>query len=153
MDRRVVSVTAGVNDDLLGMLFEQRSAEEIMKLHCIGSRRGAARKRQWVRLGLANAACVADVNFDWPTTQELGVMPEYNYLVRVKTSITLPADLLQTIDRINSNRSDFIEKASRANIARIERARRDARDIEIINRNAKRLNAEARDAMGYQKLP
>jgi hypothetical protein len=78
---------------------------------------------------------------------------EYNYLVRVKTSITLPADLLQSIDRINSNRSDFIEKASRAYIARIERARRDARDIEIINRNAKRLNAEARDAMGYQKLP
>jgi metal-responsive CopG/Arc/MetJ family transcriptional regulator len=73
--------------------------------------------------------------------------------VRVKTSITLPADLLQSIDRINSNRSDFIEKASRAYIARIERARRDARDIEIINRNAKRLNAEARDAMGYQKLP
>jgi hypothetical protein len=35
--------------------------------------------------------------------------PEYNYLVRVKTSITLPADLLQSIDRINSNRSDFIE--------------------------------------------
>ena len=73
--------------------------------------------------------------------------------MRVKTSITLPADLLKSIDRINPNRSDFIEKASRAYLARVERVRRDARDVEIINRNAKRLNAEARDVMGYQKLP
>jgi metal-responsive CopG/Arc/MetJ family transcriptional regulator len=70
--------------------------------------------------------------------------------VRVKTSITLPADLLQSIDKINPNRSDFIEKASRAYLTHIERTRRDARDIEIYNRTAKRLNAEARDAMRYQ---
>jgi metal-responsive CopG/Arc/MetJ family transcriptional regulator len=73
--------------------------------------------------------------------------------VRVKTSITLPADLLKNIYRINPNRSEFIEKASRAYLARVERLRRDARDIEIINRSAKRLNAEARDVLGYQKLP
>ena len=76
----------------------------------------------------------------------------HNYLVRVKTSITLPADLLESIDKTGSNRSAFIEKASRAYLTHTERARRDARDIEIYKRNAKRLNAEARDVMGYQKL-
>ena len=53
------------------------------------------------------------------------------YLVRVKTSITLP----------------------RAYLARLERARREARDIEIINRNADRLNAEALDVLDYQRIP
>jgi hypothetical protein len=42
---------------------------------------------------------------------------------------------------------------TRANPAAIERDRRAARDIEIINRNAKRLNKEARDVLGYQRLP
>jgi hypothetical protein len=30
---------------------------------------------------------------------------------------------------------------------------RDRRDIEIINRNAERLNREALDTLGYQQLP
>ena len=72
--------------------------------------------------------------------------------MRVKISITLPADLLESIDKIDSNRSVFIERASRAYLTHIERARRDARDIAIYNRNAKRLNAEARDVMRYQRL-
>jgi metal-responsive CopG/Arc/MetJ family transcriptional regulator len=59
--------------------------------------------------------------------------------VRVKTSITLPADLLQSIDKINPNRSDFIEKASRAYLTHIERARRDARDMEIYKPQCKAL--------------
>jgi hypothetical protein len=36
---------------------------------------------------------------------------------------------------------------------RIERARRDAADAEIINRHADRLNAEAADVLAYQGLP
>ena len=71
--------------------------------------------------------------------------------MRVKTSITLPEDLLKSIDRRESNRSAFIEKASRAYLASTERMERDARDLEIINRNAKRLNREAMDALKYQK--
>jgi metal-responsive CopG/Arc/MetJ family transcriptional regulator len=73
--------------------------------------------------------------------------------VRVKTSVTLPADLLATIDRVDTNRSAFMERASRAYLARLEKAKREARDIEIINRNAERLNAEARDVLSYQRIP
>jgi metal-responsive CopG/Arc/MetJ family transcriptional regulator len=73
--------------------------------------------------------------------------------VRVKTSITLPQDLLARIDRLDSNRSAFVERAARAYLARLERARREARDIQIINRNAERLNAEAMDVLEYQRVP
>jgi metal-responsive CopG/Arc/MetJ family transcriptional regulator len=73
--------------------------------------------------------------------------------VRVKTSVTLPEDLLATIDRVDSNCSAFVERVARAYLAHLERGRREARDVEIINRNAERLNAEARDVLGYQRLP
>jgi metal-responsive CopG/Arc/MetJ family transcriptional regulator len=78
---------------------------------------------------------------------------EYAYLMRVKTSITLPDDLLTAIDQTESNRSAFIERASRAYLARLEKAKREARDIEIINSRADRLNEEARDVLEYQGLP
>ena len=64
----------------------------------------------------------------------------YNYLVRVKTSITLPAELLARVDRVDSNRSAFLERAALVYLARLEQARRDRRDIAIINRHARRLN-------------
>jgi metal-responsive CopG/Arc/MetJ family transcriptional regulator len=73
--------------------------------------------------------------------------------VRVKTSVTLPADSLASIDQVDSNRSAFVERASRAYLARMERIKRQNRDIEIIHRNAKRLNAEALDVLGYQRIP
>ena len=78
---------------------------------------------------------------------------EYNYLVRVKTSITLPGELLKSIDGIDPNRSAFIERASRAYLARLEKAKREAKDIEIINAHAERLNEEAMDVLEYQGLP
>ena len=73
--------------------------------------------------------------------------------MRVKTSITLSSDLLESIDRVDSNRSAFIERASRAYLARLNKARREAKDVEIINRNADRLNQEAGDVLEYQGLP
>ena len=81
------------------------------------------------------------------------VETEYDRLVRVKTSITLPEDLLKSIDRADSNRSAFIERASRAHLARLEKSRREAKDAEIINRRAARLNQEAMDVLEYQGLP
>ena len=73
--------------------------------------------------------------------------------MRVKTSITLPEDLLKSIDQTDPNRSAFIERAARAYLARLEKAEREARDVEIINANADRLNAEAMDVLEYQGLP
>ncbi len=77
----------------------------------------------------------------------------YNYPVRVKTSITLPAELLGRLDRLDKNRSAVLEKAALAYLANLERQARDRKDIEIINRNADRLNREAMDALEYQQLP
>ena len=73
--------------------------------------------------------------------------------MRVKTSITLPEDLLKSIDQTDSNRSAFVERASRAYLARLEKAKREARDAEIINAHADRLNEEAMDVLEYQGLP
>jgi metal-responsive CopG/Arc/MetJ family transcriptional regulator len=78
---------------------------------------------------------------------------EYNYLVRVKTSITLPEELLGRLDRVDNNRSALLERAALAYLAHIEREKRDQKDLEIINRNAERLNREAMDTLEYQRLP
>ena len=81
------------------------------------------------------------------------VQAEYNYLVRVKTSVTLPEDLLGRLDRIDKNRSAVIERAATAYVEQLEAAERDRRDVAIINKNAKRLNQEAADTLDFQKLP
>jgi metal-responsive CopG/Arc/MetJ family transcriptional regulator len=73
--------------------------------------------------------------------------------VRVKTSITLPEDLLDRIDRVDKNRSALLERAALAWLAHLERQMRDQDDVEIIERNADRLNREAMDVLGYQQVP
>lgn len=73
--------------------------------------------------------------------------------MRVKTSITLPEALLSRLDRVDKNRSALLERAAEAYLARLEREQRDRRDLEIIGRNATRLNREARDTLEYQQLP
>jgi metal-responsive CopG/Arc/MetJ family transcriptional regulator len=73
--------------------------------------------------------------------------------MKIKTSITLSEDLMETIDNLSpayKNRSGFIEAASRAFVAQLARDRRNARDLEILNRNADRLNREALDTLTYQ---
>lgn len=73
--------------------------------------------------------------------------------MRIKTSITLSEEIVQKIDELEPNRSAFLERAAREYLGRLEKARRDARDAEIINRNSERLNREAADVLEYQELP
>jgi metal-responsive CopG/Arc/MetJ family transcriptional regulator len=73
--------------------------------------------------------------------------------MKVKTSITLSDELITVIDQYGQaykNRSDFIEAAIWAYITQIIRSQQNARDVEIINRNAERLNMEALDVLDYQ---
>ena len=72
--------------------------------------------------------------------------------MRVKTSITLPAELVARLDRVDKNRSALLEQAALAYLAQRERPARDRKDIEIIGHNAGRLNREALDALDYQRL-
>lgn len=73
--------------------------------------------------------------------------------MKVKTSITLSEELLKVVDkraRQFKNRSDFIERAVWAFVAQLARQEQEARDLEIINREADRLNREAADVLDYQ---
>lgn len=76
--------------------------------------------------------------------------------MKVKTSITLSRDILQAIDARagrGRSRSEFIEAALRAFLDQARRGERNARDIDILNRRAGRLNREAADVLGYQVIP
>ena len=76
--------------------------------------------------------------------------------MKIKTSVTLAEDLLKAIDEQSGphkNRSDFIEKAVRAYISQAIRDQKNARDLDIINRHAERLNQEASDVLTYQVIP
>jgi metal-responsive CopG/Arc/MetJ family transcriptional regulator len=77
------------------------------------------------------------------------LLERYSRLVRVRISVTLPSELLVQLDRVDKNRSALLERAARAYLAYLERDR----DVEIINRNADRLNREAVDTLEYQWLP
>ena len=73
--------------------------------------------------------------------------------MKEKTSITLSREVLAGIDRIagsKQSRSAAIENVLREYIRARARAERDARDLEIINRNAKRLNRDAEDGLELQ---
>jgi len=73
-----------------------------------------------------------------------------------KTSITLSRDVLSGIDRLpgaRRSRSAVIERVLRGYLADRARAARDARDLEIINKHADELNAEAADVLQYQTWP
>jgi metal-responsive CopG/Arc/MetJ family transcriptional regulator len=73
--------------------------------------------------------------------------------MRTKTSVSLTEELLAEIDKIagrDVNRSEFLEKAAWDRLALLKRRRREARDGQILRRNAVSLNAEAADVLEYQ---
>ncbi len=73
--------------------------------------------------------------------------------MKVKTSITLPEDLVLQIDGLAGqygNRSALIERAVRDLLAAQSKRQREARDLEILNRHADALNEEAEDVLAYQ---
>jgi metal-responsive CopG/Arc/MetJ family transcriptional regulator len=73
--------------------------------------------------------------------------------MKIKTSITLSQELLNTIEDLPDqyrNRSFFLETAAWAFIRQLRRAEQAARDLEILNRRADYLNEEVTDALAYQ---
>ncbi len=76
--------------------------------------------------------------------------------MKIKTSITLSEDLLETVDEFAArynNRSEFLEIIIRKMIAQMVRDEQNERDLQIINENADRLNREVEDALAYQVIP
>ena len=70
--------------------------------------------------------------------------------MKVKTSLTLPGDLLEEIDQADSNRSRFLEKAARRYLTEIAKVSRNQRDAALLDAHAARLNREALDVLEYQ---
>lgn len=73
--------------------------------------------------------------------------------MKVKISITLSDAVLAAIDKHASefgSRSEFLETAAREYLAQLARSKADKRDLEILNRRARSLNAEAEDVLRYQ---
>ncbi len=73
--------------------------------------------------------------------------------MKVKTSITLSDDLVDDLERYQErfgSRSAMIEIALRRLLDSLAREARDTRDREILEREAKRFEAEATDALAYQ---
>jgi metal-responsive CopG/Arc/MetJ family transcriptional regulator len=73
--------------------------------------------------------------------------------MKEKTSVTLSPEVLTGIDRLagsKRSRSALIDEVLRQYLRERARAQRDARDIELINRHADELNAEAEDVLSYQ---
>ena len=76
--------------------------------------------------------------------------------MKEKTSITLSKEVLANIDRMagsRRSRSAFIEDILNRYLIEQAKAARDARELELINRHADELNAEAEDVLRYQALP
>jgi metal-responsive CopG/Arc/MetJ family transcriptional regulator len=73
--------------------------------------------------------------------------------MKLKTSVTLSEDILKILRRAShkgESRSETIERLLRESLASRERRLADERDLEIIDRHADRLNAEAQDVLEYQ---
>jgi metal-responsive CopG/Arc/MetJ family transcriptional regulator len=74
--------------------------------------------------------------------------------MKIKTSITLSKELLEAVDEQSGphgNRSEFIENALRTYLGQMLLLRQNARDLDIINREADHLNDEANDVLTYQR--
>jgi len=76
--------------------------------------------------------------------------------MKAKISLMLSEELLKAVDKCaeqqKRTRSYFIEAAVRAFIERLIRSEQNARDLDIINRNAGFLNQEARVVLEYTRL-
>lgn len=72
--------------------------------------------------------------------------------MKEKTSVTLSKEVLAGIDRVagSKSRSALIEAVLNEYLKERIRAQRDARDLELINRNAEQLNRDAEDGLDDQ---
>ena len=75
--------------------------------------------------------------------------------MKEKASITIERSVLDELERRlpEQSRSAAIEAALRDWLLRLAREERDRREIDIINKNADWLNAEALDVLAYQADP
>lgn len=75
--------------------------------------------------------------------------------MRVRTSVTLPEELLVEVDALagkKNGRSAVVESALVAYVAKEKPKKLNRRDIRIINENAEKLNKEALETLEYIRV-
>jgi len=73
--------------------------------------------------------------------------------MKVKASVTISEETLAAVDKLApkiGGRSRLFELALREFLARRQRAARDAREIELLNRHAEDLNRETLEVLEFQ---
>jgi len=73
--------------------------------------------------------------------------------MRVRTSVTLPKELLIEIDALagkKHKRSAIVESALRDYVAKKSNGELNRRDIEIINKNADLINKQVEETLEFQ---
>ncbi len=73
--------------------------------------------------------------------------------MKIKTSIILSSSTIEAIDKLagpDVPRSRVVEQAIVEFVERRRRQLREARDLEILNRAAERLNRETEDVLAFQ---
>ena len=75
--------------------------------------------------------------------------------MKIETTISLAPELLQELNRVlsangHSSLSELIEDLLRGFLAKENRSAYNLDELELINRNADRLNQEAEDVLTYQ---
>jgi len=73
--------------------------------------------------------------------------------MRVRTSVTLPKDLLVKVDALTGKkhkRSAIVELALRDYLAKKNDRESNKRDIEIINKNADLINKQVEETLKFQ---
>ena len=98
----------------------------------------------------------------WPASWQISGLTIAHIARTILMRFTLPSvlrgnytpqfSLLGRLDRVDKNHSALLERAALACRAQLERQARDRKDVEIIGRNAERLNREAMDRLEYQLL-
>ena len=77
-------------------------------------------------------------------------MRDCKYLTRCNAAEYVWNMKAKTYSNEFRSRSEFLEHAARVFLAHLARVETERRDLEIINRNAESLNAEAADVLAYQ---
>lgn len=73
--------------------------------------------------------------------------------MRVRTSVTLPKELLIEVDALAGKkfkRSEIVESALRDYVAKKNGGKLNRRDIEIINKNADLINKQVEETLEFQ---
>jgi metal-responsive CopG/Arc/MetJ family transcriptional regulator len=73
--------------------------------------------------------------------------------MKVRTTITLPQELLFSVDAFSGKkhkRSEVVEKALREYISKETRKELNQRDIDIINANAELINKQVEETLEFQ---